>query len=75
MTDVVKDVEAFCICKKCSSFIACKEKIGYCHPKIGKSKCIKIERGCICGACPIHEKYMLKSGYYCTRGGDKNFKK
>jgi len=58
-----------CICKNCPSYIECDEEIGYCL--IGKSKCIKEEKGCICGGCPVTKEMKLKHGYYCTRGSEK----
>ena len=73
MVDVEKDVLSLCICKKCTSFVDCKEKIGFCFINIGKSKCIKEERGCICMGCPTTKKYNLQRGYYCTRGPEKKW--
>jgi len=60
-----------CICKSCPSFVECEESIAYCFPTIGKSKCIKDGKGCICGSCPLTEKMGLKHAYYCTRGSEK----
>jgi len=37
----------------------------------GKSKCIKEEKGCVCGGCPVTMKMGLKHGYYCTKGSEK----
>lgn len=58
-----------CICKECPSFVECKEKIAFCF--IGKSKCIKEMRGCVCGGCPVHKQFNLKTGYYCIKGKEK----
>ena len=60
-----------CICKNCPSFAECNEEIGYCLESIGKSKCIKEEKGCICGGCPVTKEMKLKHSYYCTRGSEK----
>ena len=59
-------VFANCICGKCPSWVECGEKGGFCL--IGKSTCIKEEKGCICPDCPVTKKMGLKHGYYCTRG-------
>lgn len=61
--------EKECICRGCPSFVECKEKIAYCFT--AKSKCIKERKGCICGACPVHSKFNLKTGYYCFTGKEK----
>jgi len=55
-----------CICGSCPSYKECSEKKAFCF--LGKSKCIKEENGCICSGCPVHSKFGLKHGYYCTRG-------
>ncbi len=60
-----------CTCKGCPSYVECGEQRGFCFPGIGKSSCIKEEKGCICGSCPVTEKMELKHGYYCTRGSEK----
>jgi hypothetical protein len=65
----IKELEKKCICRTCPSFVDCKEKIAYCL--IGKSKCIKEMKGCICGGCPVHSELGLKSGYYCLKGKEK----
>jgi hypothetical protein len=57
-----------CICKECPSWAECGEKGAFCQASIGRSKCIKAERGCICGACPVTRMMGLKHVYYCTRG-------
>ena len=60
-----------CICRSCSSWVECDEKGGFCFPAIGKSKCIKEEKGCVCGGCPVTKKMELKHAYYCTKGSEK----
>ncbi len=62
---------AKCFCPKCPTFTqsdcpAEKQEILYCAK--GKTDCGLAENGCLCGACPVHEEYMLAGGYFCTRG-------
>lgn len=64
----LKAMQEKCVCKNCPSFVECKEKIAYCL--VGKSKCIKDAKGCICGGCPVHTELGLKKGYYCFSGKD-----
>ena len=64
-------VVKLCICRACSSFVNCNEKIGYCYSSIGKSKCIIKAKGCICGGCPVRDKMGLKNMYYCIKGSEK----
>jgi hypothetical protein len=59
-----------CICRGCPSWVECDEKGGFCFPTIGKSSCIKEEKGCICGGCPVTAKMGLKHTYFCTRGSE-----
>ena len=60
-----------CICKGCPSWAECGEKGAFCFPTIGKSGCIKAEKGCICGGCPLTKIMGLRHGYYCIRGSEK----
>lgn len=60
-----------CVCAGCPSYNDCakgKKELLYCADEVGKSACEYAMSGCICGACPIHEQYKLKSGYYCIHG-------
>ena len=66
-----KKVLSKCVCAACPSWVECGEKGGYCFVAIGKSGCIKEEKGCICGGCPVTKMMGLKHGYYCTRGSEK----
>ena len=59
-----------CICKSCPSYKDCGE-LAFCFEKVGKSKCIKEESGCICPDCPVQEKMGFSHVFYCTRGSDK----
>lgn len=70
MEEKKKMVLSMCTCRGCPSYVDCQEDIGYCFPGIGKSKCIKDEKGCICADCPVTTKMGLKHGYYCTRGSE-----
>ena len=63
-----------CVCKNCPSWVECGEKGGFCFPAIGKSGCIKEEKGCICGGCPVYTEMKLENGYYCTKGSEKEQK-
>ena len=69
-----KEVIEKCICGSCPSYVECKEKIGFCIARKGKSKCIEKEIGCICPACPVARKEGLRHAYYCTRGREKGMK-
>lgn len=71
MEEKKKMVLGMCVCGTCPSFIKCDEKGGFCFPIIGKSKCIKEEKGCLCGSCPVTKQMGLKHSYYCTRGSEK----
>ena len=62
-----------CICKQCPSYIKSSEEIAYCFR--GKSKAIKEEKGCLCPACPVQEKFKFKHVYYCTKGSEKQLTK
>lgn len=60
--------DKLCICRMCPSFFDCGELLAYCLPEAGKSKCITVERGCLCHGCPVQEKMHYEYVYYCTRG-------
>lgn len=60
-----------CSCPACPSFNDCargKAENLYCAGQVGKSACAYEMNGCICGPCPVHAQYGLKSGYYCLHG-------
>ena len=67
----LEQAQDLCICKMCPSYFDCGEKIAYCMPKAAISKCIKIERGCVCPGCPVWESMHYQYDYYCTRGNEK----
>ena len=66
-----KEAVKLCICMACPTYIECKEEIAFCLLITGKSKCIKVEKGCLCPSCPVHEKMGFKHIYYCTLGNEK----
>lgn len=58
-----------CICQRCPTWKDCGSKArAFCFN--GKSKCIKEQKGCLCGGCPVHEKFKFNHGYYCMRGSE-----
>lgn len=60
-----------CSCPGCPSHNDCAKKKNeklFCAAAIGKSTCDISKNGCICGGCPVHEKFNLVSGYYCKQG-------
>jgi hypothetical protein len=67
---------SMCICMYgCPTYRDCSKEGGkreraFCFPAIGKSRCIKIEKGCICGGCPVHKKMGFKQMFYCTKGSE-----
>jgi len=74
MEERKKMVLGMCICKSCPTYVECGEAGGYCFPLIGKSGCIKEEKQCTCGKCPVYSKMDLKNMFYCTRGSEKEQK-
>ncbi len=66
---------AKCICPGCPTYRDCRKdglnaEYAFCIDSVGKSKCIKIEKGCICMACPVHRKLAYKHMYFCTKGSE-----
>lgn len=64
-----KEANRICICRRCPSYLDCREEIAFCIA--GKSKCIREEKGCLCPGCPVQGKMGFKHAYYCTRGSEK----
>ncbi|MFA6306547.1 MAG: DUF2769 domain-containing protein [Patescibacteria group bacterium] len=66
-----KENFAKCLCAGCPTYQAdsCakenKEKL-YCAT--GKSNCSLVNKGCICGACPVWSENKLTKGYFCLKG-------
>lgn len=69
-----KEVFQACLCPACPSWVNCGEQGGFCMPKVGRSKCIKQEKGCICDGCMVHKMFGLRNNFYCTRGSEEEQK-
>ena len=67
----LKEAIELCICAMCPTYLDCGEKLAFCMEEVGKSKCIEVENGCICPACPVQEAMHFQHEYYCTRGSEK----
>jgi hypothetical protein len=65
------EAEKLCICRMCPSYFECGEKLPFCMWESGKSKCIKMEVGCVCPGCPGQVRMGYQHDYYCTKGGEK----
>ncbi|TSA44944.1 DUF2769 domain-containing protein [bacterium] len=66
-----KENENKCFCLRCPTYLQAdcpkeKQEILYCAT--GKTTCALAEKGCLCGACPVHEEYDLDGGYFCFKG-------
>lgn len=72
LKEIRQEMEKLCVCPQCPSFVGCKERIAFCLSESGKSNCIKKEKGCMCGGCPVEKKMGFKHIYYCTRGSEKD---
>ena len=67
----IDEAEKICVCRTCPSYFDCGERLAFCLWESGKSKCMMIERGCICPGCPVQQQMGLLHEYYCTRGSEK----
>lgn len=38
------------------------------------SNCIREEKGCVCGGCPVYVEMNLENEYYCIKGSEKEYK-
>ena len=70
----LKEAKEKCNCPACPSYVNCKEH-AFCFEQIGKSRCIKEEKGCLCPACPVQDKQKFKHVFYCIRGSEKQQEK
>jgi hypothetical protein len=70
MTMDRKKATGLCMCPRCPSFVDCKEEIAFCLATTGKSTCIRVEKGCLCPACPVLEAEGFSHVFYCTRGSE-----
>lgn len=69
MVENTKENSSKCICKSCPSKNQCMNgDDGFLYCAKGKTKCEVAQKGCICGACPIHAKYKLTEYYFCQNG-------
>ncbi|HLM83745.1 MAG TPA: DUF2769 domain-containing protein [Candidatus Bathyarchaeia archaeon] len=60
---------AKCVCPNCPTYTECTREKGeklFCGR--GESACPLVEKGCICGTCPVWDKYGLEKGYFCLHG-------
>ena len=67
----IATAEKLCTCPMCPTYLDCGERPAFCMEEIGKSKCIEVESGCICPACPVQEALSFQHEYYCIRGSEK----
>lgn len=65
------EAQKTCICGKCPTWVKCGEAWAYCLIESGKSKCITVEKGCDCPACPVQAQLGLIHEYYCTKGSEQ----
>jgi len=68
----ITDIKKVCkdYCGECPTHAGTGEKeLAFCIN--GKSKIIKEENGCLCSACPINERLLLRWQYYCMKGSGK----
>jgi hypothetical protein len=65
------EAQKTCICGSCPSYVKCGEAWAYCLIESGKSKCITVEQGCVCPACPVQMELSYTNEYYCTKGSNK----
>ena len=56
---------AICVCRMCPTYFDCGEEVAFCLAESGKSRCITIERSCICPGCPVQMEMHFKHDYYC----------
>ncbi len=57
-----------CICPKCPSYNKCaqfRSQRSFCIAGKSPSDCIKNEKGCVCGDCPVGQELGKKEQYYC----------
>lgn len=60
---------ASCVCQHCPTYTDCtREKNEKLFCAKGETACSLVERGCICGTCPVHDKYNLDGLYFCLKG-------
>ncbi len=65
------EAERECTCPLCPSFVKCDEPLAYCLTEVGRSRCIKMEKGCLCPECPVQSEMKFKHDYYCIYGDEQ----
>lgn len=76
MAEDMSKMIKMCNCPACPSYVKCNGgELAFCLVNVGKSKCIKEEKGCLCMACPLAAKMKFSKVYYCTKGSDKQLSK
>jgi len=70
MAEDMSKMMKMCNCPACPSYVQCKS-LAFCLDSVGKSKCIKEEKGCLCMSCPLASKMKFSKVYYCIKGSDK----
>jgi len=65
-----KKLKELCACKRCPTFVECKET-AFCLEAVGKSKCIKEQKGCLCPSCPVESMMGFRHALYCLKGSEK----
>ncbi|MDD5489115.1 MAG: DUF2769 domain-containing protein [Candidatus Moranbacteria bacterium] len=63
-----------CVCDRCPTWTAApcpKEKTEKLYCAKGMTACGLKEKGCICGACPVHDENHLTGMYFCIKGAAK----
>jgi len=67
---IIASLRNECVCHSCPNYNTCMQNSGellYCS--IEGSTCPTSKRKCICPTdCPVHERFNLKSNYYCLYG-------
>lgn len=66
-----KKMEPLCVCPQCPSYVDCNESVVFCLAEKGKSKCIKEQKGCLCGGCMVEKQMKFEHIYYCVLGPEK----
>lgn len=57
-----------CVCPQCPTYLmdkCAKEKDENIYCAREKSQCDLLDRGCICGSCPLWDEHKLSKGYFC----------
>lgn len=64
-----------CACKHCPTYFDCGEPLAFClFDGDATSKCITVERGCICPGCTVYRELQFDLDFYCTKGSEDSQK-